>query len=119
LFLQNGYKAQAEYCFNKQIENSNKLIELGRSFKEQYENYLALTLVYAATGKKEKAYENLKIYNRKKVMSLWEVSLLERSPFFDAMKDDHEFRKIVGEMHAKYQAEHEKVRKWLEKQGKL
>ena len=119
LFLQNGDKAKAEYYFNKQVENSNKLIELGRSFKEQYENYLALAQVYAAKGEKEKAYKNLRIYNSKKVMSLWEVSFLERSPFFDLIKDEHEFQKIAGEVEAKYQAEHERVGKWLKEKGEL
>jgi len=37
----------------------------------------------------------------------------------DSFRNEPEFQEILKEMEAKYQAEHERVRKWLEEQGKL
>jgi hypothetical protein len=35
------------------------------------------------------------------------------------MRDEPEFKKIVSEMEAKFQAEHERIRKWLEENRML
>jgi len=34
--------------------------------------------------------------------------------YFDSIRDEPEFQQIVSDIGTKYQAEHEKVRKWLE-----
>ncbi len=47
------------------------------------------------------------------------VSLLKNDPLFDSIRNEPEFQKIVRDVEAKYQAEHERVRKWLEEQGML
>jgi phage/plasmid-associated DNA primase len=44
---------------------------------------------------------------------------IKNDPLFDTIRDGPEFQKIVRDMEAKYQAEHERVRKWLEEQGML
>jgi hypothetical protein len=36
---------------------------------------------------------------------------------FDRIRNESDFQKIVKGMEAKYQAENERVRKWLEEQG--
>jgi hypothetical protein len=38
---------------------------------------------------------------------------------FVTIRNEPEFQQIVRDTEAKYQAEHERVRKWLEEQGKL
>ena len=35
-------------------------------------------------------------------------------PSFDSSRDEPEFQQIVRDMEAKYQAEHERVREWME-----
>jgi len=35
---------------------------------------------------------------------------------FDSIREEERFQKILLNMEAKYQAEHERVRKWLEEQ---
>jgi hypothetical protein len=47
------------------------------------------------------------------------MDLKQYNPFFDSIRNEPEFQKIVKDVEAKYQAEHERVRKWLEEQGKL
>jgi hypothetical protein len=71
-------------------------------------------------GEKIKAYENLKIHNtRPGKWYLWTVRYIKYDPLFDSIRNEPEFQQIVSEMEAKYQAEHERVRKWLEEQGML
>jgi hypothetical protein len=44
---------------------------------------------------------------------------IKNDPLFNSIRNEPEFQQIAGEIEAKYQAEHERVRKWLEKQGML
>ena len=39
-------------------------------------------------------------------------------PLFNSIRNEPEFQQIVKDIEAKYQAEHERVRKWLEGAGK-
>ena len=45
--------------------------------------------------------------------------LIKNDPLFNSIRNEPEFQQIVRDVEAKYQAEHERVRKWLEEQGKL
>ena len=45
--------------------------------------------------------------------------LIKHEPLFDSIRNEAEFQQIVRDVEAKYQAEHERVRKWLEEQGML
>ena len=47
-------------------------------------------------------------------MCLWEVITINYDPVFDSIRNDPEFQRIVRDIEAKYQAEYERVRKWLE-----
>ncbi len=115
----NGYRKEAEYYFDKQIEYSNNAIKLGRKNRNQFFSYYDLACVYAFRGEKGKAYENLRKLNQIKVPPLWLATFIKHDPLFDRIKDEPEFRKIAIEIEAKYNTEHERVRKWLEDQGTL
>jgi TolB-like protein/Tfp pilus assembly protein PilF len=120
VFWQNGYKKEAEYCFNKQIENCNRSIELKRSYSGHILfTYYDLAGIYAFLGEKDKAFKNLRIFNQLQKMPLWMVSFIKTDPFFNSIRNEPEFQQIAKEIEAKYQAEHERVRKWLETQGTL
>jgi hypothetical protein len=117
--LQNGYKKEAEYFFNEQIKYSNRINELKRPENGLY-TYYDLAGVYAFRGDKEKAYENLKIFNQKQIrMSLWVVTYIKNDPLFNSIRNESEFQQIARDIEAKYQAEHERVRKWLEENNLL
>jgi hypothetical protein len=81
--------------------------------------YYDLAGVYAFKGEREKAYKNLRIFNHKPIMSSWMVSLIKTDPLFNSIRNEPEFQQIVRDVEAKYQAEHERVRKWLKEQGML
>jgi len=117
VYWQNGYKEKADYYFNKQLEFCNEIIEVGRKPHQNIDVYYYLAGIYIFRGDKEKAYENLRIFNQKQRFGIWMVTLIKNDPLFDSIRDEPEFQQIVRDVEAKYQAEHERVRKWLEEQG--
>ena len=119
IYSQNGNREAANYYFNKQINLCDRSIELGRQYAHMFYAYYDLAGVYAFRGDKVKAYENLRIFNKKPMMSFWMVSLIKTDPLFKSIRNELEFQQIVRDIEAKYQAEHERVRKWLEEQGML
>lgn len=124
LFWQNGFKKEAEFWFNKQVEISEEAIKLGRyyasSFLERSNAYYDLAGIYAFRGEKEKALEMLRMFDRCPVMPLSMVDDIKKyNPLFNSIRYDPEFQKIVRSWEIKYQAEHERVGKWIEKHGKL
>jgi hypothetical protein len=54
-----------------------------------------------------------------KCYTLNDVTLIKNDLLFKSIRSEPEFQKIVKDMEDKYQAEHERVRKWLKEQGKL
>ena len=116
-YWKNGYKKEAEYYFNEQLNYCNRTIELRRPM--EFYNHYDLAGVYAFRGDKDKAYKNLKIFNQKQLIPKWMVTLIKDDPLFAGLRNEPEFQQIVRDVEAKYQAEHERVRKWLEEQGKL
>jgi len=96
-------------------------IDLNRPYaRRRLYAYYDLAAVYAFRGEKDKAYENLRIFNRNKRMPLWVVDAIKISdPLFDSIREEPEFQQIVRDIEAKYQAEHERVRQWLEENDML
>ena len=117
-YWENGLRDSAEYYFNKQIEYCNDAIRLGRPYGLSAA-YYDLAGVYAFKGNKIKAYENLKRFNQIPRMNLWIIRYIKSDPLFNSIRNEPEFQQIVREMEAKLQAEHERVKKWLEEQGML
>jgi TolB-like protein/Tfp pilus assembly protein PilF len=118
-YWQNGYKKEAEYFFNEQIIYCNRMNELKRSWGQSLFTYYDLAAVYAFRKEKGKAYKNLRIFNQIQRTPLWMVTLIKNDPLFESIRNEPEFQKIVKDVEAKYQAEHERVRKWLEEQGNI
>ena len=81
--------------------------------------YYDLAGVYAFRKERDKAYENLRIFNKKPIMSFWMVSLIKTDPLFNSIRNESEFQQVVRDVEAKYQTEHERVKKWLEEQAML
>jgi hypothetical protein len=104
---------------DEQINYSNKSIELGRVHAKLLYSYYDLAAVYAFRGEKDKAYKNLRIFNQRKMMPYWAVGLIKNDPLLDNIRDEPEFQQIVREVETKYQAEHERVRQWLEENDML
>jgi TolB-like protein len=119
VYSQGGNKEAAKYFFNEQMNYCNRSIELNRKYAQMLYAYFDLAGIYAYGGERDKAYKNLRIFNKKPIMSSWMVSLIKTDHLFDSIRNEPEFQQIVRDVEAKYQAEHERVRKWLEEQVML
>jgi len=115
-YWMNGFYTEADYYFDKTIEYYDDLINVGRKmFSTNYD----LAGIYAFRGEKEKAYENLRIFNQLERIPFWWISLFKIDPLFDSIRDEPEFQQIVRDVEAKYQEEQDRVRKWLEENDML
>ncbi len=115
----NGFEEEAEYYFNTALEFYNDIIELGRFFLQDLHTYYSLAALHAFLGDKDKAYENLELMNQNEGMPKWMIKDINNDPLFESIRDEPEFQQIVRDVEAKYQAEHERVRQWLEENDML
>lgn len=114
-----GKQKDAEYYFNQQIENDLNIIKAGRLGSSIRTAHYDLAAVYAFRGDNKKAYQYLDELNKKKSFPLWWVNLIKHDPLFNSIREEPRFQAIVKDVEAKYQAEHDRVGKWLEEQGML
>jgi TolB-like protein/Tfp pilus assembly protein PilF len=119
VYWMNGDKEKALYYFNEQKRICEESIETKLQYGKSFGAYFDLAGVYAFIGEKGKAYKNLKIWDRIPVCPLYMVTLVKNDPLFNSIRNEPEFQQIVKDVEAKYQEEHERVRKWLEEQGML
>jgi TolB-like protein/AraC-like DNA-binding protein len=110
IYSELGMIDSAEYYYNKQIERCKAAIRLGRPYGISFA-YFDLATIYTLKGDKEKALENIYMFSKREGMVSWFL--------FSGFKDDPEFQKIKKEIYTKSQAEHEKVKKWLEAKNML
>ena len=117
VYWQNGLKKEAEYFFNEQKKYCEESIKLKRyTATVLLTAYYDLAGVHAFLGEKEKAYENLRILGEIPIFPRWWLTLIKNDPLFDGMRNETGFQIIVNDLEAKYQAEHERVGKWIEEQ---
>ena len=115
----NGFKEKAEYYFNAGLEYNIKMLELDRAVGQNVFIYNNLAAIYAFRGDKEKAYEYLRLMNQSQRFPLFAVKDINNFPLFDSIRDEPEFQKIVRDIEAKVQTEHERVGKWPEENEML
>ena len=118
-YWQNGFRKEADYYFHRQIESCNNENKLSGARSKLLLTYYDLAGIYAFRGEKDKAYENLRIFNHGQVVPLWLVRLLKTDPLFDSIRNEPEFQTIEQDIETRYQTEHERVRNWLEEQGRI
>ena len=117
-FSQVGKKKEAEYYFNREIKYCEESIRLGRSYATWGHAYYDLAGTYAFMGDKIKAYKYLDEWSMN-FQPLFMINIFRNDPLFSGIQKEDRFQKITQKVEAKYQAEHEKVGKWLEEQRKL
>jgi TolB-like protein/AraC-like DNA-binding protein/Tfp pilus assembly protein PilF len=116
-YWQAGKTKEAEYYFNRQIEIDLESIRLGRLNTINRRAHFDLALVYAFKGDKEKAYRYLDEVNKNQAFPLWWVIQFKYNPLLCHIRQEPRFQKILKDVEAKYQAEHERVGKWMVSQG--
>ncbi len=118
-FWQVGKHKEAESYFSQQIKYSEESIKLGRNSAQTKSAQYNLASTYAFLGDKGKAYYYLDELNKSEFYPLLRIILIKHDPMFESIRNEERFKKILYNMEAKYQAEHERVKKWLEEQGTL
>ena len=118
-FWKVGKFNEADCYFKDQIKFGTESIKMGRGIVGLKAAQYDLAATYAFLGDKVKAYQYLDEFNTMNIYPLWWVSLAKHDPLFDKIRNEERFQKILRNMESKYQAEHERVRKWLEEQGML
>jgi len=110
----NGFKEEAKDYYNTVLEIYDEMLELGRHPFQDFVTFHSLAAIYTFLGDKDKAYEYLRLFNQRQGMPLYMIKEINNNPLFDSIRDEPEFQQIVKDVEAKYQVEHERVRKWLE-----
>jgi TolB-like protein len=118
-FWQVGKKDEAKYYFDKQISISLKAIRLNSMYAVRKWAHYDLAAVYAFLGDKGEAYKYLAEVDKTDCYYGWWRDLFKYDPMFNSIRDEPEFQQIARNVEAKYQAEHERVRKWLEENDML
>jgi TolB-like protein/Tfp pilus assembly protein PilF len=118
-FWQNDNREQAEHYFNVQMEHCQSSIKVGNRYSQLLYAYYDIAAIHALRGEKDKAFENLKIFNQRQMMPYWMVTLIKNDPLFENIRDEPEFQQIVRDVEAKYETEHERVRQWLKENDLL
>ena len=116
-YLKSGFTEIANTYFEQQIDYCENRMSMGEGFPDLY---LRLAELYAVKGENEKTYVYLKALNQYEYMpiylSRWNS---DPDPFFLGLQYEREYLQIARDMEAKYQAEHERVRQWLEENEML
>jgi TolB-like protein len=123
-FWRAGKQEEAKDYFNQQIKYCEESIRLDRLLSKMYAAQYDLAATYAFLGEKEKAYKYLNAIDkneidRNKSYPLWWIFYIKYDPLFASIRNEEIFQKTLQNVTTNNQAEHERVRKWLEEQGML
>jgi len=118
-FWQIGKREEAKNYLNQQIRYCEESIRFDRRLAKTFAAQYDLAATYAFLGERGKAYKYLDEINEGITLSLWMKLYMMYDPLFDSIRSEERFQKILQNMEAKYQAEHERIKKWLEEQGML
>jgi TolB-like protein/Tfp pilus assembly protein PilF len=111
----NGYNKEAEFYFKSGLEFQKKLLEMGRSQGTLY----SLAGIYAHREDKANAYEYLRLFNQRPRMPIYMIKNFKYNPLFDKIRNEPEFQQFLQDVEDKYQAEHERVGRWLEEKDMI
>jgi len=110
---------EAEEFFKQQIIYSEESIRLNRFYSQMKHAHYDLSATYAFQGEEEKAYKHLDEFNTMNFFNLGLISFVKGDPLYASIRNEERFQKILRDVEAKYQAEHERIRQWLEENDML
>ena len=113
-FWQVGKYKEAEKYFNQQIKYCEESIKLNRETAQWGAAQYDLVCTYAFLGDTAKAFQYLDEFDKVNYIGLWRIGYAKHNPFTKSIRNEERYQRTLQNMEAKYQAEHERVRKWLE-----
>ena len=118
-YWKKGDQEKGDYYLNQQVDICENSIKLGNFYAGGRFAYYDLAGIYAFRGEGDRALEYLRIFNERERVPMYVISMIKSDPLFDSIRDEPGFQLIVRDLEAKYQAEHERVRQWLEENDML
>jgi tetratricopeptide (TPR) repeat protein len=118
-YLKNGKEEKAKKHLEEVQKKLIKTIQFNLPEAQVHYSYLNLANVYSLNNEKEKALTNLKEVLKRESITQFVVILLNKSPFFDNIRDEPEFQEILTQATSKYQNEHERVGELLREFGEI
>jgi tetratricopeptide (TPR) repeat protein len=116
-FWKAGDHEKADYYLNEQIRWCEESIRLDRPYAGFYGAHYDLAAVLAFKGDSERALELLDEVNTNKIITKWWITQFKYDPLLDPIRDDPRFQKILDDILAKYQKEHDRVSQWMQSEG--
>jgi len=114
-----GRKEEAQHYFQEMIDHCKRHIEINSGYGRGAASF-DLAGIYAFMGEKDSSYYYLKEFSRTNSQSFILLNFLKFSdPLFESIRQEDRFQKLLRDMEDKHQAEHERVRKWLEENDML
>ena len=114
-----GRKEEAQHYFQEMIYHCKRHIEINSSYGRGTAFY-DLAGVYAFLGETDSAYNYLEEFSKTNFQIFALLNMLKISdPLFESIRQEDRFQKLLRDMEDKYQAEHERVRKWMEENDML
>jgi TolB-like protein len=115
-----GEHEQAEYFFDLQIKYGEEIIAHNRAHAIFGHSHIDMVKVFAFTGKFEKAFEYLDdLAENLNTIPTWMTAMINLCPMIEPIQDTPEYKEIMQKMELKYQAEHNRVRRWLEETERM
>jgi TolB-like protein len=118
-YWMNGFKVKGEHYIDDGLKFYNQMLDLNRISHDDFSTLYGFAAAYAFRGDRDKVYEYLRLVSQKQKMPVWMIKDIHYDPMFDSIRDEPEFQQIARDIEAKYQAEHERVRQWLEENDML
>ncbi len=119
VYLKNGFKDEADKQFKAAQKKYLEQIELNLPEAQIYLSHFELASMFSILGEKEKALVYLKsLMNLKTIQYDW-LYWLQKSPVFNAIRDEPIYQEVQANLEAKYEKEHERIGKLLRDLGKL
>ena len=111
-----GDKHKAEECFSQQMKES--LTQISRYVTpEERGPYVSVAGNYSFHGDKEKAIQYLVEADKQKFCNIVRVVDIRKDPFFNPIRNDPRFKKIMNNIIRKHMATRSEVLAWLKKTG--
>ena len=114
-----GHKKEADDYFDRAEEIFKSIIRLNRPYAQFGTTQYDLATLYACRGEKSKAMEILRDLHQRPATPYVPAYFIQWDPMLDGIRDDPEFQQIASDLGVKFQAEHERVKKWLEENDML
>jgi tetratricopeptide (TPR) repeat protein len=115
IYLMNGYEAQADYHFKKEIARRLKEIEYARPQAQQCESHLYLAGTFLALGNEVKALDYLKQLKSLKAINYGHIMMLTRWPGFESIRNTPEYLDVLKNLNSKYLHQHQRIQVLIDK----